>query len=337
MRKIFILAMLSLLFSGCSFLPLRDAEVHATFYKCFDGRIVGTLSECATSSKTCPNSCDDNDACTYDSCTEATNFTCIHKKQSPCCGDNICDFQEDCSKCAQDCACKTGEICSPNNIYSNEKGCLDSEKASVNASGMRTYNWNYLGKEWTLSIPIDNSSFPFYQSRSRLRPYDLFVSDPFDDSMINSIVAAFNQYAETKERGRAAAYLAVSFVQSLPYTSDLVTAGSDEYPRFPYETLLADGGDCEDTSILAAAILRGMGYDTVLIELPDHMAVGIKCGFTDKDRISYNGVDYCYLETTGEGWDVGAMPDEYKGASFDALQLFPRPYLYFNTSMLYLY
>jgi len=52
-----------------------------------------------------------------------------------------------------------------------------------------------------------------------------------------------------------------SFVQQLPYTSDRVTTPYDEYPRFPLETLYEKGGDCEDTAILAATILKEMGYD----------------------------------------------------------------------------
>ena len=67
----------------------------------------------------------------------------------------------------------------------------------------------------------------------------------------------------------------LAFVQSLPYTSDSVTTGHDEYPRFPIETLVDDGGDCEDTSILFATLTLIMGYGTVYINPPDHYAVGI--------------------------------------------------------------
>jgi hypothetical protein len=67
----------------------------------------------------------------------------------------------------------------------------------------------------------------------------------------------------------------------LEYTSDLVTEGYDEYPRYPIETLVDKGGDCEDTAILAASIIRGMGYGVVLLvfpktaDSPGHCAVGV--------------------------------------------------------------
>jgi hypothetical protein len=71
---------------------------------------------------------------------------------------------------------------------------------------------------------------------------------------------------------------AASFVQSLDYVTDEVSTGYDEYPRYPLETLIDNGGDCEDTSILLASIIDKMGYGVVLIILPNHAGVGVKGG-----------------------------------------------------------
>ena len=68
----------------------------------------------------------------------------------------------------------------------------------------------------------------------------------------------------------------VSFAQNLPYTADDVTTGFDEYPRFPYETLYDNGGDCEDTSILVSAMLRELRYGVALLHFPGHMAVRLR-------------------------------------------------------------
>ena len=37
--------------------------------------------------------------------------------------------------------------------------------------------------------------------------------------------------------------LVITFVQSLPYTSDSVTTAFDEYPQYPMETLVEYGGN----------------------------------------------------------------------------------------------
>jgi hypothetical protein len=102
---------------------------------------------------------------------------------------------------------------------------------------------------------------------------------------------------------------------------DSVTTLADEYPRYPVETLFDRGGDCEDTSILTAAILDRMGYDVALLELLDrqHMAVGLSIGtitfsYGHGWHYEYNGKKYYYIETTGENWEIGEMPADYTTA-----------------------
>jgi len=112
----------------------------------------------------------------------------------------------------------------------------------------------------------------------------------------------------------------------MPYTSDSVTTGYDEYPRYPVETLVDGGGDCEDSSILAAALLSEMGYGTILIVLPGHMALGIK----GSDNIfgayyEYNGDRYYYVETTSSGFGVGEIPSEYKNSKARFFTMNPLP------------
>ena len=123
-------------------------------------------------------------------------------------------------------------------------------------------------------------------------------------------------------------YFIVSFVQNLPYTSDDLTTGFDEYPRFPYETLYDNGGDCEDTSILASAMLHELRYDVALLLFPGHMAVGFECrAETGQPRYRHHGRRYCYLETTGDDWDVGMVPPSVQGAVAIIKPIIERPVL----------
>lgn len=69
-------------------------------------------------------------------------------------------------------------------------------------------------------------------------------------------------------------YIVIAFVQSLPYASDSISSGYDEYPHYPLETLLERKGDCEDTAMLTAVLLRHLGYGASLIIYDNHCAVG---------------------------------------------------------------
>lgn len=107
----------------------------------------------------------------------------------------------------------------------------------------------------------------------------------------------------------------IDFVQNLPYVPDDVSTGFDDYTKRHIETLVDGGGDCEDSAIMLASLLlsNSFGYGTALIQPPNHMAVGVKGGdnldgyYWEKD-----GTKYYYIETTGEGWGVGEIPEEYQ-------------------------
>ncbi|MDA0525151.1 hypothetical protein [Methanococcoides alaskense] len=194
----------------------------------------------------------------------------------------------------------------------------------------KTYKWEYRTYECSIYTTYDTDIYDFYSNRNRDRDYSSFITDPYDDKLIESIANSLDNLTMTMELPDSEIpYLAISFVQALPYTSDSISSGYDEYPRFPYETLYLGGGDCEDTAILSAAILRELGYDVVFITLPSHAAIGIK----GSDDISgsyytYNNENYYYLETTNTGWNVGAIPEEYQSEDAQILPIYEKTELF---------
>jgi hypothetical protein len=193
----------------------------------------------------------------------------------------------------------------------------------------RTYAWTYKNASWTFQGNFSRAGYDYYRAKphNRENDYAEYVLSDYDREMLKGVtkkfrdVGAGNGYSEYDNVMNIAA-----FVQSMPYTSDKVTTGYDEYPRYPLETLVDDGGDCEDTAILTAALVKELGYGVVLIQLPGHMAVGVE----GSDALSgtyyeYNGSRYYYLETAGTGWDLGEVPEEYRNAKATLLPLVQRP------------
>jgi len=204
----------------------------------------------------------------------------------------------------------------------------------VSDSIERDFAWEYGGYEWSWSISIQNNHYGYFQSlpRPQTDDYSVYVTNQLDDYYITSLVDRFKEAARQHNLSDYEMVdFAVSFVQNLDYVPDNVNTGYDEYPRYPLETLVDRGGDCEDTSILLASILREMGYGVVLLALPDHMAVGVK-GTENLPGAywDYEGSRYYYVETTGTGWQIGKIPVEYKGAHARVLPLIPRPVINHN-------
>lgn len=202
----------------------------------------------------------------------------------------------------------------------------------LNSSVTQSYQFEIYNRgtyQWTLTIPLGD--YFYYKEKPRptsslrysamttnaryyyFSEYIAMAADPDDDDLIEGIVNNVNEMAATENLSeRQKIDLVLQFIQSLPYTEDGVTTPYIEYPRYPIETLFDPGGDCEDTSILAVAILKEMGYDVALIlfEEFDHMGVGITYDLEYGNSWIYEGKRYWYLDTTG-GWTTGWAPKEY--------------------------
>jgi len=203
--------------------------------------------------------------------------------------------------------------------YERALGAIPLEPEPVSTEIIeKEYSWWYDGKKWTLSLNIPESLYNYYSDLNRppTEDYSVYVTHPFDDEYLRTLIEKMNFIAISRDYTESEKVnLVISFVQSLPYTSDSVTTPYDEYPRYPLETLVDDGGDCEDTSILVSALLYGMNYDVLLFGLPGHMACGVYTQDVYGTYWLHNGREYFFLETTGEGWQIGDLPDDYKGKS----------------------
>lgn len=107
----------------------------------------------------------------------------------------------------------------------------------------------------------------------------------------------------------------IAFVNGIVrYTSDEELYSSSDYWAYPLETLDHERGDCEDSAILLAALLRALGIDVILIHIrqPGHLAVGVALRIDCTGRwIDFNGKRYFYVEATeGPNWRIGQLPPD---------------------------
>jgi len=178
-----------------------------------------------------------------------------------------------------------------------------------------SYSWEYGNRRWSLTHTFPLAAY----TRARELPHTVnyadyanYVHDPVDDEAISSLIEelealAFQAGLNVWEKLN----LIMAFVQSLEYEAE-----AREYPKYPIETLVEGRGDCEDFSILAAALLKQMGFGVVLLAFTEemHMAIGIRVlppGEEDSHCYLWNGDAYYYLETTASGWAIGTLPSNY--------------------------
>ncbi len=188
-----------------------------------------------------------------------------------------------------------------------------------------SYAWNYGRDHWIYDLSIPKSIIAHYRAvdRKGIKNYSYYVTDPTDDEYMSGLAGKFKEAAAA---GNYSDYDMVKniifFVQNLNYVDDKVGTGYDEYPKFPLESLADEGGDCEDSAILLASLLRELGYGAVLLQFEDHMAVGVKGGESIPGSYFEVGGDrYYYVETTSPDWEIGEMPGQMDGQPAKILSL----------------
>ena len=206
-------------------------------------------------------------------------------------------------------------------LISNKNELLDTKRELsdvLNISVTQHYQWEYRG-EWSWDLPILIKQYVDFTERPRPISISEYVemakeSDMYVDRMAKNLMKVASEGGYNDQQ---ILDCVISFVQSMPYTVDDETTPYDEYPRYPLETLFDRGGDCEDTSILVAALLDRMGYDIVLLHLENerHMAVGVSVPNAYGMYYDYGGKKYYYLETTGEGYKVGDFPSDFSDST----------------------
>jgi hypothetical protein len=188
----------------------------------------------------------------------------------------------------------------------------------------KNFEWDYDGQHWTWTLNIPTALYDEYKDvsvsrRTRDGPAGYGFLTTTEDQYVRMLSNKLNESATQMGYGSFdKVSFVLAFVQSLPYTSDNVTQGYNEYPRFPIETLVDDGGDCEDTSVLFATLTLIMGFGTVYINPPNHYAVGILGNGlrgTYWEHPESSNKTYYYCETTGNNFKIGQLPTEFTGTT----------------------
>lgn len=183
------------------------------------------------------------------------------------------------------------------------------------------FRWNHEGTNYSVDLQIRPELYEKFSSLVRV-DYHEWAKEYVSNGICSEVIALSRKLMQTGKPENT--FEEVSFV--LAFTQGIVKYTKDEpgrsnaiiegeYPKYPVETLVEEKGDCEDSSILTAALLKSMGYDSALIYLPGHCALGVAgASGMPGASIEYNKTNYYYCETTAEGWKIGQLPSDYNNA-----------------------
>lgn len=187
---------------------------------------------------------------------------------------------------------------------------LDTKFTQYYRFNHRSYNY-----DWNVTIPL--RTYFYYKDLPRPAKIETMLTEPAADSILSVFNRNLREASIINDlRKSDVISLVAALVRLLPRNDREFTTAYDAYPRFPIETLLDQGGDSEDTAILAATLLLREGYDVVLLRFdqPKHVALGVSLPTAGGVSWEYQGRLYFYQETTVKGWELGEAPPPFRTA-----------------------
>lgn len=214
---------------------------------------------------------------------------------------------------------------SDNNPDSDDDGVPDNfdiAPLGVGRKVSKTLNWEYKTKKHSLEayLPIDVSDY--YEKK--FRPQHTFNSAHYLPFIYSNDIGIERLAAELKaiiEANGSWDYydevmFVVNMVQQMRYAKSTI-AGFDLTTKYPMQTIITGRGDCEDTSVLVAALLKKLEYDVKLVQLEidgtkSHVGIGIWANGVKGTSWQKGGRTFYYIETSTPGHKFGELPIEWQ-------------------------
>ena len=201
-----------------------------------------------------------------------------------------------------------------------------------------TYKWSYNEKNFTYEITVDSAyyhkatdssidragsiSVERYTTASgvQVAAKDYIVVDEHIKVLADSLRAQYTEaFGEGPDKQAYIKFAAAFIYGCIEYDNDEYKSGK-EYWRYPLQTLIEKTGDCEDTSILLAAILDAAGYESGIILLPGHAMCAVTTDdipdlvYPNKKHSDVYSLNFYPVETTSKLNDavIGYMSEKYE-------------------------
>ena len=182
----------------------------------------------------------------------------------------------------------------------------------------------------SISIPLD--TYKWYHevlihpwlARGQITPAEAYITP--SEPVVSSIVATVKAHTSDEEE---LADALLDLVQDKSHALSIRYYPTQEY-KYPVETLVEVGGDCDTHAFLYATLLKAAGFKALLVFSADmtHAAVAVHLNGDPKhsatnQQLSFtvDGLKYYYAETTTYGWRVGDCPPETAGLTFSLLPI----------------
>lgn len=199
----------------------------------------------------------------------------------------------------------------------------------------QSYKFSYDNHTFSETIIFKEKDYNYYHGLSKERGGGVFktedryeyyskyttdhASHPYLISLAEQLYSDAEKYGYTGYK--LVEYLTAFVQKCFPYKLD--PQKDIEYPRYPVETIIDGHGDCEDKAALLTALLTTFGFDAVLVNPTEHMAVGIYTEDYKKANFIYNNKGYLFIESTDTNIIIGVTPAQFENQNVEVIDAAP--------------
>jgi hypothetical protein len=201
-------------------------------------------------------------------------------------------------------------------VFALFKDSIFSVTEGTKVAGEMLVSYTYLGKDVQESIPVtvavNNRNGMTWDDTNKIAAF-VTSMDPsvrgFSLPIASMARTRGNQAVSTNFR-IAMALLDALKIHEVGYVSDPVspfetrTASKEavDYLQFPVQTLAYKGGDCDDLSILYAALIESAGIGSAFLTIPGHIYVAFDLGMTEGEASGFFKDPSSLISRDGEAW-----------------------------------
>jgi hypothetical protein len=224
------------------------------------------------------------------------------------------------------------------NLYLEKAGPINLDQVGFPnlplRSKMRTIKWTYGGEAFKITFAI-NKNFAQYLAERPQVDVETYFNELLSKEAQEGVIEPLRKIIQDRGwSGRKATEFLLDFCsQGFTYKEDIATV-EGEHANSVDETLLSTHSDCEDRAVLFSAIVKSiLGYETIGIEYPNHITVGVKLPVSqlseDRSDEQYivEGSAYTNCDASILGGTVGDANPRYKGRNPDRVFKVGKPQL----------
>lgn len=199
------------------------------------------------------------------------------------------------------------------------------------------YYTNFSENQQIISLSVPYEKYESYHKRNHpsweknnLAPVEEYITS--NETIIIQIVETVKNITQSEEE---LANALLNLVQDKMYGTNIRYYPTTEL-KYPIETLVEMGGDCDTHSILYGTLMKAAGFDVILLysneTLDDgqhHVAIAVHLEDPPQHSLEeyedsvyiHNEQNYYYAETTQAYWRVGDLPPKFENVTFQVMPL----------------